>query len=243
MPAAPAPLQTSLVVCDVAAGEIERIEQAGGGDDSRAVLVVMEHRDVEQLAQLLLDDETLRRLDVFEIDAAPAGAEIADAIDELVGVLGRDFQIDGVDVGKALEEYRLAFHHGLGRQRAAIAEAQDGGAVGDDGDEVALNRVVVGAAGVLGDSQHRHRNARRIGERKVALGRHRLGGDDFQLARTANTVKLQGFLVSKGRPAAASRGLGGHFDSMNTTGMPGAGDVSGCNRSDSRERTCCYLYR
>ena len=109
---------------DLAAGQIERIEQAGGGDDRGAVLVVMEHRDVEQLAQPLLDDETLRRLDVFEIDAAPAGAEIAHAIDELVGILGGDFQIDGVDVGKALEQHRLAFHHRLGRQRAAIAEAR-----------------------------------------------------------------------------------------------------------------------
>jgi len=47
----------------------------------------MEHRDVEQFAQPLLDDEALRRLDVFEIDAAPALAEELDAIDELVGVL------------------------------------------------------------------------------------------------------------------------------------------------------------
>ena len=108
---------------------------------------------------------------------------------------------------------------------------EDGGAVGDDGDEIALDRVVVGAARILGDRQHRHRDARRIGERKVALGRHRLGGDDLQLARPAEAVKLQGFLVGEGRPAAAGGGLGGHFDSMNATGMPGAGDVSGCNRT------------
>ena len=64
-----------LGVVDLAAGQIERVEQAGGGDDRGAVLVVMEHRDVQQLAQALLDDEAFRRLDVFEIDAAPAGAE------------------------------------------------------------------------------------------------------------------------------------------------------------------------
>src|SRR3712207_6942435 len=39
---------------------------------------------------------------------------------------------------------RLAFHHRLGRQRAEVAEAQDGGAVGDHGDHVALRGVVVG---------------------------------------------------------------------------------------------------
>ena len=64
-----------LGVLDLAAGQVERIEQAGGRDDRGAVLVVMEHRDVEQFAQPLLDDEALRRLDVLEVDAAPAGAE------------------------------------------------------------------------------------------------------------------------------------------------------------------------
>ncbi len=49
---------------------MQRVEHAGGGDDRRAVLIVMEDRNVHQVAQPLLDDETLRRLDVFEIDAA-----------------------------------------------------------------------------------------------------------------------------------------------------------------------------
>ena len=66
-----------LGVFDVAAGQVERVDQAGGGDDGGAVLVVMEDRDVHQFAQALLDDEAFRRLDVFEIDAAPAGAEIS----------------------------------------------------------------------------------------------------------------------------------------------------------------------
>ena len=62
------------------------------------------------------------------------------------GILGRDFEIDGIDVGEAFEQHRFAFHHRLGRQRAAIAKAENGGAVGDDGDEIALGRVVVGLA-------------------------------------------------------------------------------------------------
>ena len=77
MPAAPAPLQTSFDVFDVAAGELQRVDQAGGGDDRGAVLVVMEDRDVHQLAQPLLDDEAVGRLDVLEIDAAEGRAEIA----------------------------------------------------------------------------------------------------------------------------------------------------------------------
>ena len=188
---------------DVAAGQIERIEQAGGGDDRGAVLVVMENGDVHQFAQALLDDEALGRLDVFEIDAAPAGAEEFDAIDEFVRVLGRDFEIDRVDIGEALEQHRLAFHHRLGRQRAEIAEAENGGAVGDDGDEIALHGQVVGFARVLRDRQHRHGDAGRIGQRQIALRRHRLGGDDLKLAGPAHAMELQGFLIGESRAGTA----------------------------------------
>ena len=88
------------------------------------MLVVMEDRNVEQLAQPLLDDEAFRRLDVFEIDAAPALAQQLDAIDDFVGIFGGDFEIDEVDIGEALEQDDFAFHHRLGGERAAIAEAQ-----------------------------------------------------------------------------------------------------------------------
>ena len=184
---------------DVAAGEVQRVDQAGGGNDRGAVLVVMEYRNVHQLAQPLLDDEAFGRLDVLEIDAAPARAEILDAIDEFVRILGGDFEIDGIDVGKALEQHRLAFHHRLGRERAAIAEPENGGAVGDDGDEIALDRVVVGLARILGDGEHRHRDAGRIGKRQVALRGHRLGGDDLELAGPADAMELQGFLFGESR--------------------------------------------
>jgi hypothetical protein len=39
---------------------------------------------------------------------------------------------------KRFEQHGLAFHHRLGGERAEIAEAQDGGAIGDDRDEIAL---------------------------------------------------------------------------------------------------------
>ena len=124
---------------------LERVDEAGGRDDRGAVLVVMEDRNVHELAQALLDDEAVRRPDVLEIDAAERGAEIAHRADELVDILGIDFEIDRIDIGEALEQHRLAFHHRLRGERAEIAEAQNGGAVGDDGDEIALGRIVIGA--------------------------------------------------------------------------------------------------
>ena len=155
----------------------------------------MEHGDVEQLLQPLLDDEALRGLDVLEVDAAEGRAEVADAVDERVDVLGIDQQIDGVDIGEALEQRALAFHHRLGGQRAEIAEAEDRGAVGDDGDEVAFVGVVVGESRVLGDGARPGWRRRRIGERQVALGRQRLGRGDFELAGFALGVELQALLA------------------------------------------------
>src|SRR5262249_41889239 len=100
-----------------------------------------------------------RGANILEVDAAPALAEQLDAVDDLVGVFGRDFEVDRIDVGEAFEQHRLAFHHRLGRKRAAIAQAEDGGAVGDDGDEIAPGGVVEGAVLVLGDGQHRKGDA------------------------------------------------------------------------------------
>ena len=199
---------------DLAAGELERIDQAGRGDDGGAVLIVMEDRNVEQFAQLLLDDEAFRRLDVFQIDAAPALAQELDAIDEFVGIFGGDFEIDGIDVGEALEQHRLAFHDGLGGKRAAIAEPENRGSVGDDGDEIALGGVVVGAALVLGDRQHRNGDAGRISERQVALGGHGLRGHDLKLPRPALAVKQQSFLIGKRRPVRAAARFRSHFNSL-----------------------------
>ncbi len=59
---------------------------------------------------------------------------------ELVRVLFVDLDIEHVDVGEFLEQHALAFHDRLGRQRADVAKAQHGGAVGDHADQVAARR-------------------------------------------------------------------------------------------------------
>ena len=195
MPAAPGAVADEPRLLDVATGQLHRVDHAGGGDDRGAVLIVVENRNVHQFAQALLDDETLRRLDVLEIDAAERGAEKFHRVDEFLGVLGSDFQIDRIDVREAFEENRLAFHHGFGGERAEIAEAEDRGAVGNDGDHVAASGVVVGGRGIGGDRLDRNGDARRIGEREIALRRHRLGGDDLQLAGPPARVEQQRLLI------------------------------------------------
>jgi hypothetical protein len=51
------------------------------------VLVVVEDRDVEQLAQAGLDLEAARRRDVLEVDAGKDGCDELDRTDDLVDVL------------------------------------------------------------------------------------------------------------------------------------------------------------
>ncbi len=229
-----------LGVLDFASGQIERIEQACGRDDRGAVLVVVEHRNVHQLAQPLLDDEALRRLDVLEVNAAPAGAEQLHAIDDLFGVFRRHFEVYRIDVGEALEQNSLAFHHRLGRERAAVAKAEDRGAVGDDGDEIAFDRVVVGLGRIVSDGEHRNGDTRRIGQRQIALRRHRLGGDHLKLAGAAAAVKVERFLIGEGRPVAV--GFLCHFNTLPPATGP-LDDVSGTPRPSSRHRQPIRLPR
>jgi hypothetical protein len=150
------------------------------------------------LLQLGLDAEALGALDVLQIDAAERDADVLDHRDDLVGVFGGDLDVDGVDVAEALEEHRLALHHRLGGQSAQVAQAQDRGAVGDHRHQVALGGVVVGEVRVLGDRQDGHGDAGGVGQGQVALGGHRLGGDDADLPGGRIAVEVQRFLVREG---------------------------------------------
>jgi hypothetical protein len=77
-----------------------------------------------------------------------------------------------------LKRQDLAFHHGLAGERADRAEAKDGGAVGDHGDEIAAGGELVGLARVALDRCAGGGAAGRIGERQVALVGQALGRQD-----------------------------------------------------------------
>ena len=124
--------------------------------------------------QPVLDLEAARRGDVLEVDAAEARRDRLDGLDDLVDVLGVQADREGVDAGELLEEHRLALHDRHGRLRADVAEAEHGGAVGDDGDRVALDRVLEGLVAVLGDRHADARDAGRVGHREVVAGLERL---------------------------------------------------------------------
>ena len=100
------------------------------------------------LAQPGLDLEAARGGDVLEVDAAEAGGDHLDGLDDLVDVLGGQADRPGVDVGEPLEQRGLALHHRQRRARADVAEAEHGRAVGDDRDRVALDGQPADVLGV-----------------------------------------------------------------------------------------------
>ena len=101
------------------------------------------------------------------------GEMCGDDLDDLVGVLGVQADRERVDAAELLEQDGLALHHGHRGLGADVAEAEDRGAVGDDGDRVALDRVLEGAVAVLVDRRADARDAGRVGAAEVVAGADR----------------------------------------------------------------------
>ena len=66
------------------------VEQACAGDDGRAVLVVVEHRDVTLFDQGSLDFKAPGSTDVLQIDAAEALGDVIYCVNNYLRILGID---------------------------------------------------------------------------------------------------------------------------------------------------------
>ena len=114
---------------DFLARHVERVDQAGGGDNGRAVLVVVHHGDVELCFQAAFYFKTFRGFDVLEVNAAEGRRDGFHGGDKLLRIFFVHLDVEGIDAGIYLEKQALAFHHGLAAHRADVAEAEHGGAV------------------------------------------------------------------------------------------------------------------
>ena len=83
---------------------------------------------------------------------------------------------------KFLKRSALPSITGQGAGRADVAEAEHGGAVGDDGDRVLLDRELVGQRRLLLDRRADPGHARRVGHRQVVAVVDRHAGEDLDLA-------------------------------------------------------------
>ena len=127
------------------------IDQRRRHNNGRAVLVIMEDGNLHALAKLALDVETVRCLDVFEVDATKGRLQGRHGIHDLVEVSLGQLNVKDIDARELLEEHALAFHHGLGCQGANVAQAEHCGAVGHHAHQVPTGRVLEGVHGVLGN--------------------------------------------------------------------------------------------
>ena len=157
-------------VLDPLVDDPERIEQRREHHDRRAVLIVVEDGDVELRPQPLLDLEAAWGGDVLEVDAAEAGRDRLHDRDDLVRVLRVQAERPRVDAAELLEQERLALHHGHRGLGADVAEPEHGGAVGDDGDGVLLDRQVPRQVAICGDRLADARHARGVRHREVVAG-------------------------------------------------------------------------
>ncbi len=156
-----------LEVVELAVGHPCGVDQRRQRHDGRAVLVVVEHRDLEALDQPALDLEAPRARDVLEVDAAERRGEADDRLDDLVDVGRVERDRDRVDAAELLEQHGLALHHGHRGGRADVAEAEHRGAVRDDRDGVGDPGVVVGQRRVGRDRLAHPGDAGRVGHREV----------------------------------------------------------------------------
>ena len=182
MPAAPAPLMTRRTSSSRLPTTRSALRSAASATIAVPCWSSWKTGMSSSLAQPGLDLEAARRGDVLEVDAGEDRGDGLDGADDLLGVGGVEADREGVDVGEPLEQRRLALHDRQRRERADVAEAEHGGAVGDDGDGVALDGQPPGVLGVLGDRQADPRDARGVDERQVVAGADRHLGLDRQLA-------------------------------------------------------------
>ena len=187
----PGAVQHDAHVLDLLARQVQRVDQASRADDRGAMLIVMKDGNIHFLFQALLDDETLRCLDILQVDTAEGRSHQPHGGAEFIRILGIQLDIDGVHIGKALEQHRLALHHRLGSQCAQIAQPQNRGTVGNDCNQIALVGVVIGHFGMVLNGQTRDGDTGRIGQAQIALRRHRDGRGDLEFPRCRLKVEGQ----------------------------------------------------
>ena len=185
-----------LDVMNVLAHQFECVEQRRAGDNGGPVLVIVEHGDLHRRLQLLLDVEALRRLDVFQVDAAEGRFQQLANPDHFVGIGALHFQVKDVHISEAFEEDALALHDWFAGQRSDVSQAQDRGPIGNYRHQVAARGVLECVMRILLDLQARIRHARSVGQAQIALCLARLGGSDFDFSGTAPSVVVERVLLA-----------------------------------------------
>ena len=156
------------------------------------MLVIMKDWNLHALAQFALNIEAVGCANVFEVDGAKGRLQRGNDVDQLGWVEFVDLDVKNIDTGELLEQHGLAFHHRLGRQWADVTQTKHGGAVGDDGDQIAAAGVLVSGVRVFDNFFARSSNAWCVGQSQVTLVDQLLGGGDGHFAGGRKFMVLKG---------------------------------------------------
>ena len=173
-------VQHDVHILHLLAHHTQSVDEGSSDHDSSAVLVIVEHRDVQLPLQGLLDLEALGALDILQIDAAKGGRNGLAGSNDAGSVVGVDADGEGIHAAELLEQHGLALHDRQTGFRADIAQTQHGGAVGDNGYHVALEGVLIYIVGVFLDL------AAGLGHTGGVGGGQVVTGGDFHLAHDAH---------------------------------------------------------
>src|SRR5207247_977361 len=94
-------------------------------NDRRAMLIVVEYRDLHPLPTFALDVEAFGSFDVLEVDAAERGLKRADDIHQFVGIALVELDVKAIDTGKLLEQDRLSLHDRFSGERSDRSQTED----------------------------------------------------------------------------------------------------------------------
>ena len=172
-----------LHVLELLADQAQRIDKRGGNHNGRAMLIIVENRNIHAFLQRTFDIEALRSLDVLQIDAAKARRHELDGLHNLIDALRVEADGDSVHTRKPLEQDGFALHDRKACACADIAKTEHRRSVGHDSDHISLRRIVINLAEILLDFQTGRRNTRRIGQGKILRRSQRHFAGNLQLAR------------------------------------------------------------
>ncbi len=131
-------VQHDVHILHLLAHHTQSVDEGSRDHDRGAVLVIVEHRDVQLTLQGLFDFKALGALDVFEVDAAEGGGDGLAGRDDAGRVVGVDADGERVHAAELFEQHALSLHNRHAGLRADIAQTQHRAAVGDNGHHVAL---------------------------------------------------------------------------------------------------------
>ena len=102
------------------------VDNGGKANNSSSVLIIMENWDWHELFQGSFNFETVRTLNILKINTTERWSKMLHNINEFIGVLAVDAQVDGLNTGKLVEENCFAFHNGLGGKATKVSKAKNG---------------------------------------------------------------------------------------------------------------------